>query len=301
MKKNNNRSRMRVASAQYWIRPIKTFDEFVDQVMAVVETSEGYDAQLLVMPEYFTIQLLSLDPEKRPIDEHVREVCGYYGRYLELMSDLAKRTKQYIVAGSMPVWDDEEEKVFNDAHLFTPKGEYGTQGKLHMTRFEKEDWKVSARDKLKVFETDFGRMAIAICYDVEFPELARAVAHEDVHVLAVPSSTDDRHGFLRVRYCAHARAIENQMYVVHSPTVGSLPRVPDVSLNYGQAAVMTPCDFPFARDGLLAEGVLNQEGMIIAELDMSIIEESRSFGTVLPLQDSRWTRRLVDRIEYVKV
>src|SRR5690606_25411464 len=124
----------------------------------------------------------------------------------------------------------------------------------HMTRFEREEWIVSARDCLKVIETSFGKVAITICYDVEFPELARAAARQGAQILLVPSCTDDRQGFLRVRYCAHSRAIENQMYVIQSSTVGSLPNVPAVSLNYGQAAILTPSDFPFSRDGILAEG-----------------------------------------------
>jgi len=160
------------------------------------------------------------------------------------------------------------------------------QGKLHMTRFETEDWKISARSKLKVFETDFGRMAIAVCYDVEFPEIVRAAARRDAHILAVPSCTDDRQGFLRVRYCAQARAIENQMYVIHSPTVGSLPMVPAVSLNYGIASILTPSDFAFSRDGILAEGNPNQEMMVIGELNLKTIADTRATGTVLPLVDS---------------
>jgi predicted amidohydrolase len=117
----------------------------------------------------------------------------------------------------------------------------------------------------------------------------------------VPSSTDDRQGFLRVRYCAHARTIENQLYVVHSPTVGSLPSVPDVFLNYGQASILTPNDYTFARDGILAEGVLNQEMIIVGELDMTTIEESRSFGTVLPLLDSHHTKELISQLDVISL
>jgi predicted amidohydrolase len=166
-----------------------------------------------------------------------------------------------------------------------------------MTRFETEDWKVSARSKLKVFETNFGRVAVTICYDVEFPEIARAAAREDAHILVVPSCTDERQGFLRVRYCAQARAIENQVYVIHSSTVGSLPMVPAVSLNYGQASILTPSDFPFSRDGILAEGNPNQEMMVIGELNLKTISETRSSGTVLPLLDSRRTAELVAKPE----
>jgi predicted amidohydrolase len=197
--------------------------------------------------------------------------------------------------------DDDEETIYNQSFFFGPDGGYGVQGKMHMTRFETEDWKISASSKLKVFETSFGRLAIAICYDVEFPEIARAAARADASILVTPSCTDDRQGFLRVRYCAHARAIENQVYVIHSPTVGSLPMVPAVSLNYGQAAILTPSDFAFSRDGILAEGNINQEMMVIGELNLRTIVESRSSGTVLPLNDSRRTADVVNQLEIVTV
>ena len=158
---------------------------------------------------------------------------------------------------------------------------------------------VSPRTGFKVFETDFGRVATTICYDVEFPELARVAARLGAYILLVPSCTDDRQGFLRVRYCAHARTIENQLYVIHSPLVGSLPMVPAVSLNYGQAGILTPSDFPFSRDGIMAEGVPNQESMIIGELNLDTISESRSSGTVLPLRDSQLTAEVMSDSEVV--
>jgi predicted amidohydrolase len=152
---------------------------------------------------------------------------------------------------------------------------------------------VAPGDGLHLFDTPFGRLAVAICYDVEFPEFVRAAARAGAHILAVPSCTDDRQGFLRVRYCAQARAIENQMYVIHASTVGSLPMVPAVSLNYGQAAIFTPSDFAFARDGILAEGIPNQETMVVAELNLQTIVEGREDGTVLPQADSADTNNRV--------
>jgi predicted amidohydrolase len=291
--------RLRVASAQYFVRPVDSFEQFADQVSAVVETAAGYSAQLLVLPEYFTVQLVSLNDPKRPIDEHIRALTEHVPRFVDLMAGLAQDHELYIVAGTIPTFDEATERIHNDCFFFAPSGAHGVQGKLHMTRFEREDWKVCERSELKVFDTAFGRMAIAICYDVEFPEVVRALAQQDIEILAVPSCTDDRHGFLRVRYCAHARAIENQMYVIHAPTVGSLPRVPDLSMNYGNAAVLTPCDFPFGRDGILAEGVTNQEQLIIAELDLGLVDESRSFGTVIPLEDSRRSQALTASIEII--
>ncbi len=291
--------RLRVASLQYFIRPVQTFDQFRDQVQALVETAADYNAHLLVFPEYFTIQLLTLGNIKRPIEEQIRDLANQASRFINLMSELARANQIHIVAGTIPVIEDGSDKVYNRCNFFSPSGKHGVQGKLHMTRFETEEWKVSASSKVKVFETDFGRMAIAICYDVEFPEIARAAGREGAHILVVPSCTDDRQGFLRVRYCAHARAIENQMYVIQSCTVGSLPMVPAVCLNYGQASILTPSDFSFSRDGILAEGNANQEMMVIGDLNLSTILQSRSFGTVLPLVDSQRTDKSALQAEVV--
>ena len=292
-------NRIRIASMQYFIRPVRQFDDFQAQVEALVETAADYKCHLAVFPEYFTVQLLTLGDLKRPIEVQIRDLARQLPRYLDLMSALARRHHLYVVGGSIPVLDESTGTVYNQSYLFAPSGDYGMQGKLHMTRFEKEDWKVAARSRLRVFETDLGRMAIAICYDVEFPEIARAAARLNAHILVVPSCTDDRQGFLRVRYCAQARAIENQMYIIQSHTVGSLPQVPAVHLNYGQAAILTPSDFPFSRDGILAEGNPNQEMMIIGELNLETIVTSRINGTVLPLEDSRRTSELVAAPEVV--
>jgi len=272
---------------------VVTFEQFRDQVVGLVETAADYDCRLVVFPEYFTVQLLTLGSVRQPIPEQIRRLADQRPRYLELMEGLARAHSMYIVAGTIPTAENASGPVKNVCHVFGPSGRHGVQGKLHMTRFESEDWKVSPDSGLSLFETDFGRLAVAVCYDVEFPEIARAAARQDAHILVVPSCTDERQGFLRVRYCAQARAIENQLYVIHSATVGSLPMVPAVSLNYGQAAILTPSDFAFARDGILAEGIPNQETMVIAELNLKTIVEGRTSGTVLPLEDSRRTAALV--------
>ena len=281
-------ARLRVASLQYFIRPLERFDQFRDQVVGLVETAADYRAGLVVFPEYFTLQLLTLGDVKRRLADQVRSLAAQEQALLELLVRLAVEHNLYIVAGTIPQVN-EQGAVNNVCHVVGPSGQHGSQAKLHLTRFERE-WEMAPGEGLKVFETAFGRMAVAICYDVEFPEFVRAAARSGAHILAVPSCTDDRQGYLRVRYCAQARAIENQMYVIQSSTVGSLPMVPAVSLNYGQAAIYTPSDFAFARDGILAEGIPNQETMIVAELNLDTIEEGRGSGTVLPLVDSEGTQ-----------
>jgi predicted amidohydrolase len=287
--------RIRVASLQYFIRPVQTFEQFRDQVESLIETAEDYRCQLVVFPEYFTVQLLTLGNVKRPILEQIYDLSQQVPRFQEMMAGFARKYNIHVVAGTIPVLDGEH--IYNECFVFSPKGAVGVQGKMHMTRFENEDWKVRARSQLRVFEAEFGRFAVNICYDVEFPEIARAAARKDAHILVVPSCTDDRQGFWRVRYCAQARAIENQVYVVHSGTVGSLPMVPAVSLNYGQASILTPSDFAFSRDGILAEGNANQEMMVIGELNMKTILDTRSNGTVLPLVDSTRSAEIASNVE----
>ena len=292
-------SKLRVASLQYYFRPVRRVDDFRDQVQSLVETVADYHCQLAVFPEYFTAQLLTLGDVKRPIEDQIRDLAAQLPMYVELMGGLARKHGVHLVAGTIPVVDAETGKIHNDCYVFSPEGGVQVQGKLHMTRFEADEWMITPRNRLRIFETSFGRMAVAICYDVEFPELARAAARAGAKILAVPSCTDDRRGYQRVRYCAQARAIENQMYVIQASTVGSIPMVPAVHLNYGQAAIMTPCDYAFARDGILAEGNVNDESMVIGDLDLDIIAEAREFGTVLPLLDSRHTAELVASVEIV--
>ena len=287
---------VRVAAIQYYVRPVASFDQFAEQVTGLIGTAADYRARLVVLPEYFTVQLLTLGNVRDPIAEQVGNLARQVPVYCELLSGLAIRHGVYVVGGSIPSRDANGE-LHNECHLFGPSGSHAVQGKLHMTRWESEEWKVSSSRGLTVFETDFGRLAVAICYDVEFPEIARAAARRSCDVLVVPSCTDDRQGFLRVRYCAQARAIENQLYVVQSCTVGSLPMVPAVSLNYGQAAVLTPSDFRFARDGILAEGQINSEMMVIGDLDLDLLRESREKGTVLPLRDSSTTAEVLATLE----
>ena len=292
-------NRVRVSSLQYFIRPVQSFADFENQVSSLVETASDYKSRMVVFPEYFTTQLLTLGDIKGPISVQIRNLAKQEERVCELMRKLSKKHSIYIVAGTIPSLSDDQEIVYNRCHVFSPNGNSNYQSKLHMTRFETEDWHVSSGKTLKIFETDFGKFSVAICYDVEFPEIARVAALKGAQVLVTPSCTDDRQGFLRVRYCAHARTIENQMYVVHSATVGSLPMVPAVSLNYGQAAILNPSDFAFSRDGILAEGIANQESMVIGDLNIKLIEEARSQGTVLPLRDSQKTTELIDVVQNI--
>jgi predicted amidohydrolase/ribosomal protein S18 acetylase RimI-like enzyme len=275
-------ARVRIAAMQYLLRPISRFEDFATQVEFFVRSAREYRSQFVLFPEYFTTQLLSYLREPSGA-KAVRWLAQLAPDYETLFRRLATESGLYIIAGTHPVV--QEGRLFNAAHLFTPNGRVFRQKKVHLTETEKASYQMSRGHGFYVYHTDFGNIAILVCYDVEFPEAARVLAENGAQILFVPSCTDERQGFCRVRYCAQARASENQIYVAMASTVGNLPDVPSMATHYGQAAIMTPSDYFFARDGIAAEGNVNQEQMVIADLDLNLLEERRINGTVLPLND----------------
>ena len=285
--------KVRIAAVQYQMVPIAGRSEFEDQVRYILDAAAEYQPEFVLLPEIFTAQLLSFIG-RRDVRYSVRRLDMYTPRYVELMQSVVREHGFHLIAGSHPTLRGDA--LYNTSYLFTPSGEYHTQDKIHRTRWEKDKWDTTAGDTLSVFDTTLGKIAILVCYDIEFPELARAVCEAGAEILFVPSCTDDRQGFWRVRYCCHARAIENQVYVAMTGTVGHLP-VSGLGLNYGQAAILTPSDFAFSRDGIAAEGVPNTEQIVIADVDLADLAESRISGTTIPLLDKRrevYERSVVD-------
>lgn len=277
--------KVRVCAAQYQLRPIRSWDELARQVHFFAETANDYHCHFLLLPELFTAQLFSMLPRDMDSRSAVLQVVEYYESYLELFLGLASEFQLYIIGGSTPTMIDGE--LRNTAHLFTPAGNVYTQDKIHITPVERRHYGTIPGDAIRVFETPFGRIGIVVCYDVEFPELVRLLALQGIDILFVPFATDERKSYFRVRHCAQARAVENILYVVMAGCVGNLPQVRSFLVNYGQAAVCTPCDVPFPKDGVLAEADPNTETVVIAELDLNDLELQRDLGTVRPLQDRR--------------
>ncbi|HTQ60885.1 MAG TPA: GNAT family N-acetyltransferase [Candidatus Solibacter sp.] len=275
-------SRVRIAAMQYLLRRITRFDDFATQVEFFVRSASDYGAQFILFPEYFTMQLLSYLRESSPALA-VRRLAQMAPDYENLFQRLAKEHGLYIAAGTHPVLQQNE--LFNAAHLFTPNGMVFRQKKVHLTSTEKAAYQMSRGHGFYVYHTDYGNVAILVCYDVEFPEAARVLAEGGAQILFVPSCTDERQGFCRVRYSAQARASENQIYVAMASTVGNLPDVPHMATHYGQASILTPSDYFFARDGIAAEGTFNQEQMVISDVDLDVLDEHRVNGTVIPLKD----------------
>jgi len=278
-------SMYRVAAVQYRLRPIQRFEAFAEQAASYVATAKTeFDAHCVVLPEWCGGQLMSI-----PVDGQqagtIRDLAAHAPRYLDLFKTLARERNIAILAGTTAV--AEGNKLYNVAHFIHPDGRVDAQRKLHLTPTETGPWGLSPGEELKLIELPFGKAAILICYDTEFPELARQARARGAKVIFTPSCTDDRHGFFRVRYTAHARAIEDQVYVVVAHTTGGLPNVDNLRANVGQAAILTPCDYPFPQGGVLAQGEMNDDMVVAADLDIAAIDRAQKGGSVRTWQDRR--------------
>lgn len=278
-------SLLKVAAAQYPIGFLARWGEFRDKVTQWVEEAAREGARLLVFPEYFSIEITSTFGEEvcKSLPLQLERLQRTLADFLALFRELAQAHQVYICAGSYPVAEDG--RYYNRAYFFWPNGHCDFQEKLQMTRFENEQWQVAGGKGLKVFVTDFGRLAINVCYDSEFPLFARRQVEEGAEILLVPSCTDTLAGFHRVKIGCQARALENQCYVVQSPTVGDCAWSEAVDTNVGVAAVYTPVDRGFPATGVLAVGKLNQPQWVFAELDLEAIARVRREGQVFNHRD----------------
>lgn len=277
--------KIRVCAAQYQMRRINSWDEFERQVDFFVTTADEYHCHFLLFPELFTAQLFSLMPKEIDTVEAVQKLTEYTEQYIEMFKEMAQKTGLHIIGGSHPV--KREKGLYNVAHLFTPSGNVYTQDKLHITPGERVSWGIQPGEGLKIFDTGLARIAIQICYDIEFPEPSRLLTLAGAEVIFVPFSTDERKSYIRVRYCSQARAVENMIYVVITGNVGNLPQVKSFLINYGQAAAFTPSDFSFPLNAIQAEAEPNTEMVVITDLDVGSLPLQREIGSVTHLRDRR--------------
>jgi predicted amidohydrolase/GNAT superfamily N-acetyltransferase len=278
---------VRVAAVQYQLRAVNSFEEFAHQVEYFVDVVADYKADFAVFPELFTLQLLSIENAQIPAAEAIGKLTEYTGRFKEMMSRLAVSYNVNIIGGSHPTREADGE-VYNISYVFLRDGSIHEQHKIHPTPNERYWWNVKGGNKVNVIDTDCGPIGVLICYDVEFPEIVRHVVDQGAAIVFVPFCTDERQSYLRVRYCSQARAVENQCYVVMAGNVGNLPKVDNMDIQYSQSCVLTPCDFPFARDGIAADTTPNVEMVAIADLPLDSLRGARQGGTVQNLKDRRF-------------
>lgn len=278
--------RVRVASVQFEMRRIANLEEFEDRITYYTRVASEYGTQFVVFPELYTLQTLSLAPALLDAREAIDALTAYTPRFEALLKDISVRYRINVIGGTH-VTRLASGDIRNIAYAALRDGNLHRQEKIHATPSERSYWGVSGGSENKVIETDCGPIGIAICYDSEFPEQVRHLVDQGAMMLFVPFCTDDRNGYLRVRYCCAARAIENQIYVIMSGVCGNLPNVGNMDVHYAQGAVLTPCDLPFAWNGIRAEAEPNVETMIVADVSLADLAEARLRGTVQNLNDRR--------------
>lgn len=271
-------SLLKVAAAQYPIGAPESIGEWETKIASWVAEGAATGADLLVFPEYAAIeQAAALGPGVySDLTITLEQVACLAAKRVAFHAALAASHGVHILVGSGPVRTDEGRFV-NAAQLVTPDGAVGVQEKLIMTPFE-HDWGVTAGGPLRVFETDLGKLAVLICYDSEFPLLARAAVEAGAEAILVPSCTERVSGYHRVRTGSEARALENTIVTVQSPTVGDAPWSPAVDVNVGAAGIYVPPEHGVSDTGVVAEGTLNEAEWVFAEVDLAALRRLRTGG-----------------------
>lgn len=278
------KSIVRLGLIQWQMRPYSNLGELMQQAEFFVDAVSGYRSDFALFPEFFNAPLLA-EYNHLSEPEAIREMAKYTPVIVEKFSELAISYNINIIAGSMP--EVKDDLLYNVGYLCKRDGVTERYEKLHVTPDEAKVWGTQGGSVIKAFDTDCGKIGILICYDSEFPELSRLLADEGMHILFVPFLTDTQNGYSRVRHCAQARAIENECYVAIAGSVGNLPKVHNMDIQYAQSMVFTPCDFAFPASGIKAEATPNTEMILLADVDLDLLLELNQFGSVRNLKDRR--------------
>ena len=275
---------VRLGLIQWQMRPYANLDEMFTQVEFFIDSIAAYKSDFALLPELFNGPLLAEFNDMTEADS-MRALARYTPELRKRFGDLSIKYNVNIITGSVPSMEGESLK--NVGYLCHRNGDIDQYEKIHITPDESKFWGIHGGTTLKVYDTDAGKIGILICYDVEFPELPRLLAEQGMQILFVPFLTDTQNAYNRVRYCAQARAIENECFVAITGCIGNLPKVENMDIQYSQSAVFTPCDFAFPANGVKSEATANTEMILISDVDLSLLDELHSRGSVRNLKDRR--------------
>ncbi|MFD0940199.1 bifunctional GNAT family N-acetyltransferase/carbon-nitrogen hydrolase family protein [Pedobacter boryungensis] len=281
---NTNKSVIRLGLVQWQMRPFPSLDSLYEQIEFFVDVVSDYQSDFILFPELFNAPLMTAYNHLGGA-EAMREIAKNTITLRDKFIEYAISYNINIITGSMPYMEDG--MLQNVGFLCRRDGSHEMYRKIHLTPSEKNAWGMVGANSLAAYDTDCGKIGILICYDVEFPELPRLLAEQGMQILFVPFMTDTQNGYTRVRSCAQARAIENECYVAIAGSVGNLPKVHNMDIQYAQSAVFTPSDFSFPSNGIKAEATANTETTLIADVDVDLLKQLHNFGAVRNLQDRR--------------
>ena len=275
---------VRLGLIQWQMRLYKSMEDLMQQAEYFVDAVSAYRSDFALFPEFFNAPLMA-DHNHMPESQAIRELAAFTPVIVQKFSKLAISYNINIITGSMP--ELRGDLLYNVGYLCKRDGSTERYEKLHVTPDESKVWGMQGGNELRTYDTDCGKIGILICYDSEFPELSRILADEGMDILFIPFLTDTQNGYSRVRHCAQARAIENECYVAIAGSVGNLPKVHNMDIQFAQSMVFTPCDFAFPANGIKAEATTNTEMILIADVDIDMLRELNQFGSVRNLRDRR--------------
>ncbi|MFD2892327.1 GNAT family N-acetyltransferase [Flavobacterium chuncheonense] len=281
---NTYKSVVRLGLIQWQMRSLGNLESLFEQAEFFIDAVSGYGSDFALFPEFFTAPLMA-DYNHLSEAEAIKELARYTEAVKMKFQEFAISYNINIITGSMPYIENGH--VYNVGFLCKRDGTNEMYRKIHITPNEVFHWGITGGDIIQTFDTDCGKIGVVICYDVEFPELARLMADEGMNILFVPFLTDTQNGYTRVRHCAQARAIENECYVAIAGCVGNLPKVNNMDIQFAQAAVFTPSDFAFPSNGIKAEATPNTEMTLIVDVDMDLLKELHEHGSVNTMKDRR--------------
>ncbi len=275
---------IKIAGAQYAIELLSDWQAFTSKVETVVSKAKDDGAQLLLLPEYCGIEVT---PNQTNGDLALfKDIQPWLPRYLEFYQQLAKQYQMYIQPGTIMV-ETANHQFNNRAYFFSPSGNYGYQDKMQLVVSEKSETLLQGGTSQTLFKTSIGLIGIAVCYDSEFPEIVRNLANKGAKLILVPSYTPSMRSFLRVYHCCHARAIENQCYVLMASAIHNVYFGGVTENLVGQVNLFSPIDEGFPENGILAQGLINESATIVGSISYEKLEHVRKHGQVLNFNDSQ--------------
>ena len=268
----------RVAAVNFRLRNIRGDAQYFGHLHDLISEAHDEGADTVVLPELHVLELLSLHPDlsETKAPKFLAQYADSLEEWLQRISDNSGMT---IIGGSH--FRESATGIRNVCAICQPGVARRISEKNNLTRYEAEVWGLERGEKLALTENSVG---VTVCYDSEFPDSGRLLAESGALIQAIPAWTETQRGFQRVRWSALARAVENQIFVIHASLVGGFDREP-VPFSFGSSAIIAPSSEPFPPDAILRESALNEEAVILADLNFEALEHARTASEVANWED----------------
>lgn len=225
-------------------------------------------AKLIVLPENFAIMgLQDIEQVKIAEDDGV-------GPIQDFLSEQAKKNKVWLIAGTIPLKSDNEDKIYAASLVYNDNGERVSRyDKIHLfdvhleatSETYKESETIDAGNQAIVVDTPFGKIGLAICYDLRFPELFRQLALQDAEIIVLPAAFTAITGKAHWEVLIRARAIENLCYLVASAQGGYHVNGRET---HGDSMIVDPW-------GSILDNLPQGSGYVIAEVELENVKSIR--------------------------